>query len=1024
MLVHGLLFVIFWLLSAVYALHASEAGVVDWHKPFIGVPFTHSQSLAPTFHRFNAGTGRRSTKSVVLSATSSNVLAALDAVAGNITWRYGFDHGDPIVNFRAFGNFVVSLSGPGGSTFRAFDTTTGDLLAERRLHAPEAGHLFEPVDVGVHLVFADANATKPDSSSDVFALTNGYTVRRIDAATGRVKWEWASGDRASAVVYSRIARTSSTAFVVGLAKSTASYSLHVTALSADTGEELATVHIPSNIRNGLTDFLVLSDDTDDNPYIVWLEDGQSQIRFASLAPALKGQPKALKGATFKSILNIGLNEHGHFVALETDGTGMALKLDRNSQGISLVYEFDESSSSDRYTESIYSGGLDKDNKVYIGRVFWSHVLRTASAHVFAPHAASGKGMVRGYTLPFDSNSHGIIAHAAMDAAQPSDNMIIGRFVLVTSTGAVQLWQHDRAQWTREEALSEVELAEFIELPERKTIATHVGDGEESFVGRVTRQVQDAKDFPSYLLAFVRRFATGSYTTATTSAKVSSNSTELERDEFGFRKLIVAATRRGVVYGIDSASGAIVWSRLLGLGWAAKVGGHHVPLRLFATRTVNDGDSPRVVLITQRIADNELVDTVAFHIDALTGEDAEGKSSSEDILQGVDIISGESIDVFMLRGDDKIVVLLDKFLQVYLFPDNDETRKAFQTIAPKLYFPLLAPGRVLGHQVSSEPSFTGKFTAYSIWTTLFSPGETVVATFRRPPAEPIASFGKVLSDRSTLYKYLIPHLVGYVTRSQGGDGVPPTCGVYLVDGAKGSILYRSTIPSAHGACDVKVAFTENWLLYIYYDEEIVSSAQSKGYRVVSVEFYEGKGVNDKTKSSETSIYSNRTAEGMYYEQTFIFPYGVTALTTTSTKFGIATKDLVVANNKGQIQTFPRRIFDPRRPKRKVTAQDQEEWLVQYDPIIPDDSRRVISHNYHILSTKKISTSPSLLESTSLVLAHGGPDLFLSRVAPSHTFDVLSEEFNKLQLVLTIAGLSVAILVTRPIVRGKKLKEAWY
>lgn len=109
---------------------------------------------------------------------------------------------------------------------------------------------------------------------------------------------------------------------------------------------------------------------------------------------------------------------------------------------------------------------------------------------------------------------------------------------------------------------------------------------------------------------------------------------------------------------------------------------------------------------------------------------------------------------------------------------------------------------------------------------------------------------------------------------------------------------------------------------------------------------------------------------------------------------------------------------------MTAQDQEEWLVQYDPIIPDDSRRVISHNYHILNTDKISTSPSLLESTSLVLAHGGPDLFLSRVAPSHTFDVLSEEFNKLQLVLTIAGLSVAILVTRPIVRGKKLKEAWY
>lgn len=44
-----------------------------------------------------------------------------------------------------------------------------------------------------------------------------------------------------------------------------------------------------------------------------------------------------------------------------------------------------------------------------------------------------------------------------------------------------------------------------------------------------------------------------------------------------------------------------------------------------------------------------------------------------------------------------------------------------------------------------------------------------------------------------------------------------------------------------------------------------------------------------------------------------------------------------------------MFDPRRPKRKVTAEEQEEWLVQYDPLIPDDSRRVISHNYQVSDT---------------------------------------------------------------------------
>lgn len=133
----------------------------------------------------------------------------------------------------------------------------------------------------------------------------------------------------------------------------------------------------------------------------------------------------------------------------------------------------------------------------------------------------------------------------------------------------------------------------------------------------------------------------------------------------------------------------------------------------------------------------------------------------------------------------------------------------------------------------------------------------MSTFRRPSAEPVASLGKVLGDRSTLYKYLNPHLLGYITLASGDGGAPPTCGVYLVDGAKGTIVYRSTVPSAHGACDIKAVLTENWLLYMYYDEELVSAAQAKGHRAVSVELYEGAGVNDKTRRCVTAQIDNKS-----------------------------------------------------------------------------------------------------------------------------------------------------------------------
>ena len=113
-----------------------------------------------------------------------------------------------------------------------------------------------------------------------------------------------------------------------------------------------------------------------------------------------------------------------------------------------------------------------------------------------------------------------------------------------------------------------------------------------------------QDFPQYAVNFVRRFVTGSYASVSASVAPSANTTEPpSRDAFGFRKVIVAVTSYGKVYGIDSANGDVLWSRVFGLGWAAQVGGHIIPAKLFVTRTVGDGETPQVVIVTQRKANN-------------------------------------------------------------------------------------------------------------------------------------------------------------------------------------------------------------------------------------------------------------------------------------------------------------------------------------------------------------------------------------------------------------------------------------
>lgn len=200
----------------------------------------------------------------------------------------------------------------------------------------------------------------------------------------------------------------------------------------------------------------------------------------------------------------------------------------------------------------------------------------------------------------------MLQKVALDSANPSEFQVVSRLVISTTTGAVQLWQQDQLQWNREEGLASIAAAELVELPERKLVEIGAaGDEGEGFFDRLQRQLTEAKDFPQYAVHFVKRFVTGSYDSVSSSVAPSatSNETILARDTFGFRKILVAATATGKVYGIDSSNGQIIWSRVLGLGWAAEVGGRVHPVKLFTTRTIGDGDTPQVVLVTQRRANN-------------------------------------------------------------------------------------------------------------------------------------------------------------------------------------------------------------------------------------------------------------------------------------------------------------------------------------------------------------------------------------------------------------------------------------
>ena len=102
------------LCSTVLALYESDVGIVDWHRPLVGVPLTSSLNTAPTFHAIPR---RPPTEALLLTATSGNVLAALRVSNGQLgafqprfshllssdfgtAWRFLFDPTDPIIHYQ------------------------------------------------------------------------------------------------------------------------------------------------------------------------------------------------------------------------------------------------------------------------------------------------------------------------------------------------------------------------------------------------------------------------------------------------------------------------------------------------------------------------------------------------------------------------------------------------------------------------------------------------------------------------------------------------------------------------------------------------------------------------------------------------------------------------------------------------------------------------------------------------------------------------------------------------------------
>ncbi|ORX33525.1 hypothetical protein BD324DRAFT_668589 [Kockovaella imperatae] len=968
-------------LFPVLAIQANVAGIVDWHKPLIGEP--HLGPTPPGI--YDTSKGRR-----VVSLTKKNVLACIDAKTGDIAWRHLFDEKDPVVSYHVHGDDVILLSGSGGATARSISMETGRVTWEKTLLPESVAQLTVPVHLGTDVGFSD---------DSVLVLSNGRRITRLAIKSGNQLWSLEAPGVGDTILFKQLLVSGPTVHILALSSGFSKTSLTTLSLSLETSEPRGDlIHVPSIISNP-SQALLAAASTPGSAQVVWAEHGR--IRTAEVdTHGTLGKTKDLmpgQGHVYDRILEVDGRHQGYILGQKEN---MAVQIIRVKDGAQIIDEFDSSHHSADKSDSVYAASSLKDSLTF-SRVYWTFNMNAGVAQTYTLQGTTS--ISTAFTFSFDTASHGVLQGLAIAPTIGPKQM--PQILLSTSSGASLLVEQEATRWIREESLADLAAVRFVTLGE--PAVEQVGHllTEETFVHRLGRHIFELKDLPGFTLRLVKRMM-GKQTTALIPMQTAS----LHRDQFGFQQVLIAVTRSGKVFALDSSNGYVLWTTNLGT-FSSEGSNLHVE-DMWVVREVGEGVNPTLAVIATREAAVSYRDVVGYHIDAFTGHVSGDEDDLTHVPKGKTLFQGHLKAAFITRHEhcgtnNKVIAVVDSSDTVYLFPACKKVARALanDTMTYTSLTKGLGTQTLTGYKIGQAVDLL--LSSAPQWSYRFSDGE-VLGSIAPAGFDSIASFGRVLGDKSTFYKYLNPHLVVMTSTHP----LKQTGSVTVLDSVTGRTVYTATMDNVDSARGVIATMSENWLVFTWLETGV-------GYRMTSVELYED---GNKGQTPGTSSYA-QTQDLKVISQSFIAPSGVRQMVMTRSKFGITMKELVYVNDRGQVAHIARRVLDPRRPTGKPTSSDKEEMLIPFDPMIPPDPKRVISHNNQVLGATCLTSSPAHVESTSLLFAHG-LDLFFTRgLTPSGSFDILSDAFNKPQLVFTLLTLLMAIRVSQPIIKGRLLKAKW-
>ncbi|KAK1314855.1 hypothetical protein QJS10_CPA06g00716 [Acorus calamus] len=962
------------------SLYEDQVGLADWHQKYIG------KVKQAVFHTQKAGRKR------VVVSTEENVVASLDLRRGDIFWRHVLGENDEIDQIDvALGKYVVTLSSEGG-ILRAWNLPDGQMVWETFLQG------------SVHsksLLSVQASA-KMEKDSLILVFGKGF-LHGISSIDGDILWrkEFHGESLEIQKIFQPV--DSDIVYAVGLVGTS---EFHIYQISAKNGDILK--HNSAVFPNGFygepsfvtNDMLVALDATRSSVILISFTSGDISFHQTYVVDF---------GQEFSGTATILPSKTVGFFAVKVDSTVLLMRV-KGGNKLELAEKIGD--------PAVISDALFLSDSQ---QAFVTVQQDESTIHLTVKLDNDLRSGLLKESIKMD-HQRGLIQKVFINNYVRTDRSHGFRALVVMEDHSLHLVQQGDIVWSREDGLASIIDMTTSELPVQKD-GVSVAKVEHNLFEWLKGHVLKLKG--TLMLA-----SSDDIVELQGMRLKNSERNKMTRDHNGFRKLLIVLTKAGKILALHTGDGRVVWSLLLPYLRQSGACQHPFGLNIYQWQVPHHhalDENPSILVVGRCGTDTDAPGIFSI-IDSYTGKERKSLRLAHSIAQVIPLPFTDS-------SEQRLHLIVDTEKRAHLYPRSREALGDFLHEISNIYWYSVEAdkGIIRGHSLRGncflEVADDYCFDSQELWSIVFpSESEKIAAAVTKKLNEVVHTQAKVSADEDVMYKYISKNMLFVATVAPKasddiGSVTPEEAWLvaYLIDVVTGRILHRVTHMGAQGP--IHAVLSENWVVYHYFN------LRAHRYEMSVIEIYDQSRADNKDfwrlvlgKHNLTSpISSYSRPEVAVKSQTYFFTHSVKTMAVTSTAKGITTKQLLIGTIGSQVLALDKRYLDPRRSLNPSQA-EKEEGIIPLTDSLPIIPQSYVTHSLQVEGLRRIVTIPAKLESTTLVFTYG-VDLFFTRIAPSRTYDSLTEDFNYALLLLTIIVLLIAIFVTWVLSERKDLRDKW-